>query len=357
MTPSSGEREDGGVEEGMNGRVDGRVDARVDGGAVRVPCERHGKTGPGEDRLVVEEPLEIRVGGTAIATLMRTPGDDLDLALGFLVSEGWIASKREIGALALCGRGTVEENVVDLLLPAGTGGPGPSPRPRLLSTSSCGVCGKRTIAEVLARTPLSRSRAERPGGAGAASGGWPAGGAGGTERPGERARDGFSVAAAVLGRLPDVLRAEQRLFDATGSLHAAAIFDAAGSLLAAREDIGRHNAVDKVVGWGVGEGALPLSRHVLQVSGRTSFEIVQKALAAGIPVVAGVSGVSSLALELARAAGMTLIGFARGGRFTVYCGCERITERSDGDSSRDGVGSGGGGDSDDGVVVSRSPGR
>lgn len=281
-------------------------------GSRRVPCTRREleHLAPDEDTVVVEEPIEFRVDGRAVATVMRTPGHDTDLALGFLYSEGWISSTADVGSAAFCARESalpVSEtgggNVVEVLSPSGSDAPRRPPVERLPVSSSCGVCGKRTIDEVFARTPLVSGHAAAANAA---------------------AESTLRVAASTLATLPDRLRKHQALFTATGALHAAGLFDAAGDLLVVREDIGRHNAVDKVVGWGLREGRLPLSSQVLQVSGRTSFEIVQKAYAAGIPLIAGVSGVSSLAIDLAQQAGITLVGFLRGSRFTVYTYPERV---------------------------------
>ena len=295
-------------------------------GFAEIRCHRYGADPDGDDRdtVIIEEPLELRVDGAAVVTVMRTPGHDRDLALGLLHGESWIDSLRDIDAVVLCGRrarhaldaldaldgkapdatsrpGNVFEsgNVVDVRL-ADHVPPPPSVRPRL-AMSSCGVCGKRTIEEVLGltRASLRSSPAPSPGGP-------------------LRSSD-------VIARLPAVLREHQTLFERTGSVHAAALFDHRGRPLVVREDVGRHNAVDKVIGWALLGGALPLSDVVLQVSGRVSFEIVQKAFRAGIPMVAAVSGVSTLASELAVRAGITLIGFLRGGSFNVYAHPERLS--------------------------------
>jgi FdhD protein len=265
----------------------------------KVPCSSFGPSplAAGEDLLVVEEPLEYRIGGEPLATVMRTPGNDRELAVGFLFNEGWIAGTAEIGALSLCASGDQPQagNVADLI-PA-SGRRIEVNRPRLTtSTSGCGVCGKRTIEEVLAAVvPLS---------APAAASGW--------------------IRAEVLRALPERLRAGQRLFERTGALHAAGLFDREGRLVLLREDVGRHNAVDKLVGASLLAGRLPLHDRVLLVSGRVSFEIVQKALRAGIPLVAAISGVSSLARDLASEAGVTLVGFLRGSSFKVYAHPLRI---------------------------------
>jgi FdhD protein len=275
-------------------------------GLRSVPCRR--RPGAGDlaerDHVVVEEPLELRVRGTAVATLMRTPGDDIHLALGFYFGEGWISSALDVGSLAVCGRPEHggEENVIDLLPAAGASVPAASPGARLVPAfSSCGVCGKRTIEEVLAsRRPPGWARS-------------PAAPEGAATFP-----------ASTILALPGRLRERQGIFRATGALHAAGLFSTDGEALRVAEDIGRHNAVDKVVGWALLEGPPTLSRVGLQVSGRASFEILQKALRAGIPLVAAVSGVSSLAVDLAEEAGVTLAGFVRGDSMNVYSHPHRI---------------------------------
>ena len=301
-------------------------------GSRQVDCHRRDgqKLAPTSDTVIAEEPLELRVDGTALATIMRTPGHDQELALGFFFSEGWISSRVDVGSLACCARETSAQaapdsttdsaataspetplgNVVDLLSPEGRRHEAPTQR--LPVSSSCGVCGKRTIDEVLARTPLvepTAAPAAPPDGVPAQS---PAA---------ENTTMRFS--STILG-LPAALQARQVLFDKTGSVHAAGLFRSDGKNLVVREDVGRHNAVDKVVGWALLEGAFPLSGVVLQVSGRTSFEIVQKAHAAGIRIICGVSGVSSLAIELAERASITLVGFVRGTDFTVYTHPDRL---------------------------------
>jgi FdhD protein len=239
------------------------------------------------DTLAVEEPLEIRVDGTAVAVTMRTPGHDLDLALGFLVTEGLVAKPSDVVGAINCA-----DNVVDVSLR--TPIPDLSPSRNFFTSSSCGMCGKASIDAVRTTSAYDVST------------------------------DPFVVDATVLTSLPDRLREAQRVFDRTGGLHAAGLFDAVGNLLCLREDVGRHNAVDKVVGWAVQESRLPLSGTVLQVSGRASFELVQKAVMAGIPMLAAVSAPSSLAVALADEAGLTLIGFLRGATFNVYAGSHRL---------------------------------
>jgi FdhD protein len=245
------------------------------------------------DTLVVEEPLEIRVDGDALTVTMRTPGDDMDLAAGFLVSEGVVTRTDQLTSMRYCagaddeGRNTY--NVLDLALTV------PPPQPRAMYTSSsCGLCGTASL-EAVRQTAA-----------------W------------DVSADPLAVTAALLCSLPDRLREAQKLFDKTGGLHAAGLFSAGGELLCLREDVGRHNAVDKVVGWALREGMLPLRGHVLLVSGRASFELVQKAWLAGIPCLAAVSAPSSLAVDLALEAGMTLVGFLRGQTMNVYSGPERI---------------------------------
>lgn len=263
-----------------------------------------GQTESGEDALVIEEPIEYRIRGQSVATVMRTPGNDRDLAMGFFFSEGWIAGSGDVGALCLGSGeregGTGAFSVVDLLPSEGTdisievpprGGP---------VFSSCGVCGKRSIEEVL-RTVTDTA----------------------VTSPGD-----LAVSPEMVFRLPRELRRQQPLFERTGALHAAGIFDGRGRSLVVREDIGRHNAVDKVIGSRVLRGEVPLREHILVVSGRASFEIVQKALRAGIPMVVAVSGVSQLAVELARQGGVTLCGFARQDSFSTYSCRQRIASRT-----------------------------
>ena len=252
-----------------------------------------------EDVLAVEEPLEIRVGGKAMTITMRTPGHDFDLAAGFLVTEGVIAHSHQLGAIRYCAGGQVDGentyNVLDVSLAAGVPLPDPSLERNFFMTSSCGICGKASIDAV-------RTLSAHPVGA-----------------------DPLRVPAELLATLPDRLREGQDVFDKTGGLHAAALFDGTtGELLVLREDVGRHNAVDKVIGWATKEGLLPLSGLVLMVSGRASFELVQKASMAGIPILAAVSAPSSLAIELAEEVGMTVVGFLRGPSMVVYSGDQRI---------------------------------
>ncbi|GAA4655413.1 formate dehydrogenase accessory sulfurtransferase FdhD [Arthrobacter cryoconiti] len=254
-----------------------------------------------EDVLAVEEPLEIRVGGRSLAVTMRTPGHDFDLAAGFLVSEGVITRGGEFAQARYCAGATVEGvntyNVLDVTLADGVAPPDPSLERNFYTTSSCGVCGKASIDMV--RTQSAYEVAEDP----------------------------LRIDAAVLASFPDKLRAEQMVFEKTGGLHAAGLFDGkTGKMLVLREDVGRHNAVDKVIGWAVKEDRLPLRGTVLMVSGRASFELTQKAKMAGIPVLAAVSAPSSLAAELAVEVGLTLVGFLRGDSMVIYSGDQRVVE-------------------------------
>ena len=250
------------------------------------------------DTLVVEEPLEIRVGGRPLVITMRTPGDDMDLAAGFLVSEGVISEAGHLRAIRYCA-GAVEGgentyNILDVELAEAVPAPDPSLERSFYTTSSCGLCGKASLDAV--RTAARWSVVTDP----------------------------LEVTPAQLSALPERLRAAQRVFDRTGGLHAAGLFSPSGGLLCMREDVGRHNAVDKVVGWALREGLLPLRSTLLLVSGRASFELTQKAWMAGIPLLAAVSAPSSLAVDLAVEAGMTLIGFLRGETMNVYTGGHRI---------------------------------
>ncbi|GAA2034800.1 formate dehydrogenase accessory sulfurtransferase FdhD [Agromyces tropicus] len=251
-----------------------------------------------EDHLAVEEPLELRVGGERLAVTMRTPGHDVELATGFLVSEGVVSRGDQVAAAIHCGTpGENTYNVLDVALAPGVPGPDAALRRSLTVTSSCGVCGKASIDAVRTRSSY------------------------------EVADDDLRLEPDLLAALPDRLREGQAIFDRTGGLHAAGLFDArTGDLLVLREDVGRHNAVDKVIGWAAQQGRLPLRATILQVSGRASFELAQKATMAGIPVLAAVSAPSSLAVEHAAASGLTLIGFSRGTSLVVYAGMDRILE-------------------------------
>ncbi|MDA8368620.1 MAG: formate dehydrogenase accessory sulfurtransferase FdhD [Nocardiopsaceae bacterium] len=250
------------------------------------------------DTLVAEEPLEIRLNGGPLTVTMRTPGHDFDLAAGFLVSEGVATGAGDIAAIRYCAGATEDGsntyNVLDVTLAPGVPLPDMTLERNFYTTSSCGLCGKASLEAVA--TVASWSVAEDP------------------------AR--FTV--AQLSRMPDRLREAQRVFDRTGGLHAAGLFTTEGDLLAVREDVGRHNAVDKLIGWAVRQDRLPLRETALMVSGRASFELAQKALMAGIPVLAAVSAPSSLAVDLAADSGLTLVGFLRGTSMNVYAGRHRV---------------------------------
>jgi FdhD protein len=269
-----------------------RINLDVPGDPVRRP-----------DDLAAEEPLEIRVGRvgpgrrTPLAVTMRTPGHDIDLAMGFLLTEGIIGAAGDVVTAQLCaGTDTPNTyNVVDVVLDASVPPPETDPSRNFYTTSSCGVCGKASIDAVRTRSRF------------------------------DVADDPLSVPARTLAGLPERLRAAQRTFDRTGGLHAAGLFTAAGELLVLREDVGRHNAVDKVIGWALREQRLPLRGQVLLVSGRASFELTQKAWMAGVPLLAAVSAPSTLAAELADEAGITLVGFLRGATMNVYTRPERVT--------------------------------
>ena len=268
--------------------------------AVRRPILRLGPDGQRRqlDSLAAEEPLELRVDGTPLSVTMRTPGHDVELAHGFLLTEGVLGSASDVSSALYCDsvddRGRNTYNVLDVALAPGVEPPDTSLERNFYTTSSCGVCGKASLDAVRLKTRYSP------------------------------AADQISVAPATLSTMPDSLRAAQKLFDSTGGLHAAGLFTADGELLIAREDVGRHNAVDKVLGWALLAGRVPAAGTVLMVSGRASFELVQKAVMAGVPVLAAVSAPSSLAAELATEAGLTLIGFLRGETMNVYSGSQRI---------------------------------
>jgi FdhD protein len=265
-----------------------RID--LDGGTVMRP-----------DTLAAEEPLEIRLRqGSAkaspLAVTMRTPGDDIDLAIGFLLTEGIIRAADDVITAELCAGDQQPNtyNVVQVTLAAGIAPPVTDPTRNFYTTSSCGVCGKAAIDAV-------RIKSSHP-----VDG------------------DSVQVSPQTLATLPDRLRETQRTFSRTGGLHAAGLFTADGDLLVTREDVGRHNAVDKVVGWAVRQQRLPAEHTVLMVSGRASFELVQKAWLAGIPMLAAVSAPSSLAVELGNEAGLTIVGFLRGRSMNVYTRPDRI---------------------------------
>jgi FdhD protein len=254
-----------------------------------------------QDSLATEEPLEIRVNGAALAVTMRTPGSDLELAAGFLLTEGIIQSQDQITSLrAVAPENGAKSNLVEAELKDAEFDRTELQR-NFFAGSSCGICGKASINAIRVR---------------------------GLRQPNR----GFRVDPEILCRLPETLRSEQEVFSRTGGLHAAALFDASGQLIALREDIGRHNAVDKIAGWALLRGDLPLSRNVMLVSGRGGFEIAQKALAMGIPILASVSAPSSLAVKLARELGLTLVGFLRGRRFIVYSGEFRCLRADEGEN-------------------------
>ncbi|MFD8079319.1 formate dehydrogenase accessory sulfurtransferase FdhD [Streptomyces sp. NPDC059718] len=265
----------------------------------RVLRIRDGAVDHRADTLVAEEPLEIRLNGKPLAITMRTPGDDFALAAGFLVSEGVLGSADELANIVYCAGATVDGsntyNVVDVRLAPGVPVPDITLERNVYTTSSCGLCGKASLDAV--RT---------------------------TARWAINDASPLRLEPALLSALPDRLRAAQRVFDRTGGLHAAALFTSEGELLDVREDVGRHNAVDKLVGRALQQGLLPLAGKILMVSGRASFELAQKAVMAGIPVLAAVSAPSSLAVDLAAESGLTLVGFLRGTSMNVYAGEERI---------------------------------
>ncbi|MEU4450108.1 formate dehydrogenase accessory sulfurtransferase FdhD [Nocardioides sp. NPDC023903] len=250
------------------------------------------------DTLAAEEPMEIRVNGRPLTVTMRTPGGDFDLAIGFLVSEGVVHSAEDVASVRYCAGATADGgntyNVVDVGLAAHVAPPDASLERSFYTTSSCGLCGKASLEAV--RTSSAWSVAE----------------------------DTLRVTPELLTTLPERLREAQRVFDSTGGLHAAGLFDAEGDLLCVREDVGRHNAVDKVIGHALREGLVPLRNSMLMVSGRASFELVQKAVMAGIPLLAAVSAPSSLAVDLADDNGLTLVGFLRGSSMNIYSGTDRI---------------------------------
>ncbi|WP_369250344.1 formate dehydrogenase accessory sulfurtransferase FdhD [Streptomyces sp. R41] len=269
---------------------------------------RDGAVSTRPDTLVAEEPLEIRLNGKPLAITMRTPGDDFALAAGFLVSEGVLGRADELQNIVYCAGATVDGsntyNVVDVRTAPGVVIPDITLERNVYTTSSCGLCGKASLDSVrtTARWTIDDT-------------------AGDTTPP-------VRLEPELLASLPDRLRAAQRVFDRTGGLHAAALFTEEGELVDIREDVGRHNAVDKLVGRALQNGTLPLSRTVLLVSGRASFELAQKAVMAGIPVLAAVSAPSSLAVDLAAETGLTLVGFLRGASMNVYAGEHRIALRA-----------------------------
>ncbi|MGW5862934.1 formate dehydrogenase accessory sulfurtransferase FdhD [Streptomyces sp. NPDC055239] len=274
----------------------------------RVIRIRDGAVSERPDTLVAEEPLEIRLNGKPLAITMRTPGDDFALAAGFLVSEGVLGSADELQSIVYCAGATADGsntyNVVDVKTAPGLVLPDITLERNVYTTSSCGLCGKASLDAVRTTARWAIDDTD-----------------GGTTPP-------VRLGTELLACLPDRLRAAQRVFDRTGGLHGAALFSEDGELLDIREDVGRHNAVDKLVGRALQDGRLPLSRAVLLVSGRASFELAQKAVMAGIPVLAAVSAPSSLAVDLAAETGLTLVGFLRGSSMNVYAGEHRIAVRA-----------------------------
>jgi FdhD protein len=268
---------------------------------VRVRVVEDGSTRVRPDTLASEEPMEIRlISGSVrqtIAVTMRTPGADFELAAGFLYGEDIVSSRDDIRKVSYCVDADVDAeqryNIVNVEL---HGARDYDLRPlerHFYTTSACGVCGKASLEQLELRScPVILP--------------------------------GPEIAAETIYSLPNKLREAQGLFEVTGGLHAAALFDAEGNLVALKEDVGRHNATDKLVGWALLEGRLPLSNHIVMVSGRSSFEIMQKCLVAGVPIVCAISAPSSLAVDVAREFGMTLVGFLRGNKFNVYAGSERI---------------------------------
>src|SRR5918998_4174316 len=268
---------------------------------ARVRVVEDGRARVKSDNLATEEPMEIRLvtGGRrqTVAVTMRTPGTDFELAAGFLYGEGIVSSRDEIEKISYCVDSDVDAeqryNIVNVELRGNREYDLRSLERNFYTTSACGVCGKASLDQLELR-------------------GCPVIG------------PGPEISAETIYSLPEKLREAQALFDSTGGLHAAALFDAEGNLVALREDVGRHNATDKLVGWALLENKLPLAGHLVMVSGRSSFEILQKCLTAGVPFVCAISAPSSLAVDVAREFGMTLVGFLRDRRFNVYAGYERI---------------------------------
>lgn len=270
---------------------------------TRMRVVEGGKKRPKSDVLATEEPMEVRLiigeSRQTVAVTMRTPGNDFELAAGFLHGEGIVSSRDDVKKISYCTDPDVDAeqlyNIVNVELHAGvTVDIRPLER-NFYTTSACGVCGKASLEQLELRgCPMIPP--------------------------------GPVVPAETVYSLPEKLRERQSLFDSTGGLHAAALFDANGELLALREDVGRHNATDKLIGWALMEGRLPLSEGIVMVSGRSSFEILQKCLQAGVPMVCAISAPSSLAVDVAREFGMTLIGFLRGEKFNLYSGAERISD-------------------------------
>ncbi|MEN9573895.1 MAG: formate dehydrogenase accessory sulfurtransferase FdhD [Verrucomicrobiota bacterium] len=274
-----------------------------------------------QDALAREEPLEIRVRGQSVAVTMRTPGHDAELAAGFLLTEGLVTRREDIVEIAHCQQGEAAQlgNTLNVFLAPAVVVDFEQLTRHVFASSSCGLCGKATIESVHRQFPPLDSERGRPRPQPLAA----------AETPiadvGVRAPSDGRFTPEVLLQLPAKLAAQQITFDQTGGLHAAALFTATGELLVLREDVGRHNAVDKVLGWAFLNGPFPPADHILLVSGRASFEILQKALAARVPVVAAVSAPSSLAVEFAQRSGQTLVGFLRGKGMNIYAGEGRLT--------------------------------
>src|SRR5215210_2407456 len=266
---------------------------------VRVRVVEDGRTRVRPDSLATEQPMEIRlIAGAAkqtVAVTMRTPGADFELAAGFLYGEGIVSSPEDIKKISYCVEADAEQryNIINVELRGGRDHDLRSLERHFYTTSACGVCGKASLEQLELR-------------------GCPV------------IPPGPEVAPEVIYSLPEKLREAQGLFEATGGLHAAALFDAEGELVTLKEDVGRHNATDKLVGWALLEGRLPLGDHAVMVSGRSSFEILQKCLTAGVPIVCAISAPSSLAVDVARRFNVTLVGFLRGNRFNVYSSPERV---------------------------------
>ena len=260
----------------------------------RIVAVRGATASSATDALAGEEPMEIRVDGQSVAVTMRTPGHDFELAVGFCLTEGLLAGPEDLVTARYCPRPGEDQhyNVVEVGRRA-AGPLSPDMTRNVYTSSSCGVCGTSSIDAVRRVTPDVHD-------------------------------DPMTVTVDVLSALPDALRAEQRVFDRTGGLHAAGLFSPDGDVVCVREDVGRHNAVDKLIGWALTQGRLPLRGCVLFVSGRVAFEIVQKALYVSIPVVAAVSAPTSLAASLADEAGLTLVGFVRGDTMNVYTHPHRV---------------------------------
>jgi FdhD protein len=261
----------------------------------RVLRVRGGQARRSPDRLVVEEPLELRVSGHPVGVTMRTPGDDVELAIGYCITEGLVRHHDDIATVRACAGsgGEGEFNVLSVELRPGVPAPSRSLDRLHVTSSSCGVCGKSSIDEV-------RVRCAQVG------------------------ADPLEIGIETLTAVPERVRAAQRVFERTGGLHAAALLDADGAVLCVREDVGRHNATDKAIGWAATQGMLPLSGTILFASGRCSFEIAQKAAVAGIPMVVAVSAPSSLAVDLGEELGMTIVGFLRGDGMNVYTRPDRV---------------------------------